>query len=150
MTSPTGMSVYYNDAVEVSILETPGMGALRTLVMRDQIALVQDRGADVGTLLVLKSGHRVTAAAHFSEVRDWVLGGATAVKHGMRNPSCTVCTREGVRHEHYDAYYCAACNVWIEGKCDEPNCEYCVGRPDRPNDEPKEHEECQKAPPAEP
>lgn len=34
--------------------------------------------------------------------------------------------------EQYDAYYCAECNVWLEDKCDDVDCEFCPGRPDHP------------------
>jgi hypothetical protein len=29
----------------------------------------------------------------------------------------------------YDAYYCETCNRWLEDTCDEPECEFCAGRP---------------------
>ena len=35
--------------------------------------------------------------------------------------------------EKYDAYYDTATNEWIEDKCDDPTCEFCVNRPERPN-----------------
>jgi hypothetical protein len=33
--------------------------------------------------------------------------------------------------EEYDAYYIVETGEWIEGKCSDPNCEYCVNRPER-------------------
>lgn len=37
--------------------------------------------------------------------------------------------------EEYDAYYSISKNEWIESKCDDPTCEYCIGRPERPLEE---------------
>lgn len=34
--------------------------------------------------------------------------------------------------EKYDAYYNEETNEWLESRCDDPNCEYCLDRPDRP------------------
>lgn len=31
--------------------------------------------------------------------------------------------------EQYDAYYDEQTNEWLEDTCDDPECEYCVGRP---------------------
>ena len=31
--------------------------------------------------------------------------------------------------EQYDAYYDEQTNEWLEDTCDDPDCEYCVGRP---------------------
>ena len=34
--------------------------------------------------------------------------------------------------EAHDAYYCPVCNVWIEPKCPDPDCEFCANRPKKP------------------
>lgn len=34
--------------------------------------------------------------------------------------------------EEHDAYYNQTTNKWIEPKCDDPACEYCTTRPERP------------------
>jgi hypothetical protein len=34
--------------------------------------------------------------------------------------------------EEYDAYYDKETNVWLDDKCDDPNCEFCMSRPERP------------------
>ena len=34
--------------------------------------------------------------------------------------------------EEYDAYYNQTTNEWTETKCDDPACEYCTNRPERP------------------
>ena len=37
-----------------------------------------------------------------------------------------------VYSEEHDAYYNQTTNEWTETKCDDPACEYCVTRPERP------------------
>jgi hypothetical protein len=37
--------------------------------------------------------------------------------------------------EEYDAYYNPLTNEWIESKCDDPTCEFCINRPERPINE---------------
>ncbi len=32
----------------------------------------------------------------------------------------------------YDADFCAACNVWVTPKCEDPYCNYCSKRPEKP------------------
>lgn len=32
--------------------------------------------------------------------------------------------------EEYDAYFDGKTGEWLEDKCDDPNCEYCTGRPE--------------------
>lgn len=36
--------------------------------------------------------------------------------------------------EEYDTYYNEETNEWVEDKCDDPNCEFCVNRPDKPSE----------------
>ena len=38
--------------------------------------------------------------------------------------------------EQYDAYYDAETNQWLESKCDDPYCDYCADRPEKPLNEP--------------
>jgi len=38
------------------------------------------------------------------------------------------------RSEQYDAYYCEYCNIWLEDKCNDPECEFCSSRPLTPNE----------------
>lgn len=33
----------------------------------------------------------------------------------------------------YDAYYCEACDLWLEEACDDPSCRFCAHRPERPS-----------------
>lgn len=37
--------------------------------------------------------------------------------------------------ERWDAYYDSNANEWLESKCDDPTCEYCVNRPEKPMNE---------------
>lgn len=32
----------------------------------------------------------------------------------------------------YDAYFCRDCNEWLEATCNDPDCEECAERPERP------------------
>lgn len=34
--------------------------------------------------------------------------------------------------EKYDAYFDADTNQWLEAPCNDPNCQFCALRPDRP------------------
>lgn len=43
------------------------------------------------------------------------------------------CGTEQKYNANYDSYYCELCNKWLEEKCNDPECEYCIGRPDKPS-----------------
>lgn len=45
---------------------------------------------------------------------------------------CKKCNNPLIYYEKYDAFFCAYCNEWVEEKCENPYCEYCKNRPDRP------------------
>lgn len=45
---------------------------------------------------------------------------------------CTCCNGPVFVDKTYDAFYCEKCNVWLESKCNDPNCEYCKDRPEYP------------------
>lgn len=34
--------------------------------------------------------------------------------------------------EEYDSFYCKDCNKWLEDKCNDSTCEYCLNRPPNP------------------
>ena len=55
--------------------------------------------------------------------------------HGWiaHNKFCTECKRIALYSEDYDAYFCAACDLWLEAKCPDPHCDYCALRPDLPS-----------------
>ncbi len=39
-----------------------------------------------------------------------------------------------MRDEKHDAYFCKACDEWIEKKCSDKTCEFCPTRPDKPSE----------------
>lgn len=41
-------------------------------------------------------------------------------------------TEEHKYSEEWDAWYDPEKNEWLETKCSDPNCHFCVGRPERP------------------
>jgi len=45
------------------------------------------------------------------------------------------CNNTRQHSEKYDAYYCFECNTWLEDKCDDIDCEFCPGRPEKPVNE---------------
>jgi hypothetical protein len=45
---------------------------------------------------------------------------------------CVKCDRPRVYYDRYDAYFCAECNLWLEGACTDHSCDYCRDRPARP------------------
>ena len=45
---------------------------------------------------------------------------------------CPYCKSKLKHNEKYDCYYCDACNDWQEKKCNDPHCEYCAKRPEKP------------------
>ena len=46
--------------------------------------------------------------------------------------SCPTCGEARVYYLVYDAFFCAACNAWLELRCDDPACDVCACRPARP------------------
>jgi hypothetical protein len=51
------------------------------------------------------------------------------------NPNYCSCGSKKSYSQEYDAYYCDSCNVWLEDKCNDLECEYCPGRPEQPVNE---------------
>jgi hypothetical protein len=47
---------------------------------------------------------------------------------------CSQCSRPLIYFWDYDAYFCAPCNIWLEPRCDDKTCQYCIKRPDKPLD----------------
>ncbi len=45
---------------------------------------------------------------------------------------CDKCGNNLYLSYKHDALFCPKCNKWKEKACDDPNCEYCSGRPDKP------------------
>ena len=50
----------------------------------------------------------------------------------INDARCTNCDRCRIYHDRFDAYFCAECNVWLEGACTDPGCQYCSNRPEKP------------------
>lgn len=46
---------------------------------------------------------------------------------------CPKCNRLADYHLDYDAYACSYCDLWLEEKCGDTNCEFCKNRPDKPS-----------------
>jgi hypothetical protein len=45
---------------------------------------------------------------------------------------CEFCGNEESFSKEYNTYYCDKCNVWLESECDDPDCDFCLTRPQRP------------------
>jgi hypothetical protein len=50
------------------------------------------------------------------------------------NPNYCECGNKKSYSSEYDCFYCKNCNLWLEGKCDDEECEYCRARPPQPSD----------------
>ena len=46
--------------------------------------------------------------------------------------TCALCNHTLDYSEPHDADYCAHCNDWREENCEDPECEYCKDRPEKP------------------
>ena len=44
------------------------------------------------------------------------------------------CKKPKSYSEKHDCFYCEPCNLWVEEKCDDKECEYCRARPPQPSD----------------
>ena len=38
------------------------------------------------------------------------------------------------RNEYYDAMFCKICDSWLEDRCDDPRCNFCPQRPEKPSE----------------
>ena len=46
----------------------------------------------------------------------------------------TICCQAPKNYsDEYDCYYCTPCNIWVEDKCSDADCEFCNLRPELPN-----------------
>lgn len=50
-----------------------------------------------------------------------------------RVPDCPNCQIQAVRDEKYDAYFCKACDLWVEPTCSDEFCTFCAHRPKKPS-----------------
>lgn len=55
----------------------------------------------------------------------------------MSKTKCPTCNSSRIYHEKYDSYFCPKCNKWLEEKCNDVKCIYCIERPDKPLKEKK-------------
>ncbi len=46
--------------------------------------------------------------------------------------TCATCGTRRVYYHSFDAYFCAACNAWLEALCSDRSCSYCQNRPATP------------------
>jgi len=42
------------------------------------------------------------------------------------------CGSRIVYFDRYDALFCPECNTWLQARCSDPRCGYCVRRPAQP------------------
>lgn len=52
-----------------------------------------------------------------------------------RGLPCVKCGTVCVRNDRYDTYYCPECMVWVESKCQDPDCYFCKDRPLKPGED---------------
>lgn len=43
------------------------------------------------------------------------------------------CDHEIELNEEFDAKFCVKCDEWIEKRCPDPTCSFCVNRPNKPS-----------------
>ena len=54
------------------------------------------------------------------------------IKYDKGDAYCLKCNTLALRSEKYDSYYCDKCNIWLEYRCQDPQCKLCKSRPIRP------------------
>jgi len=47
---------------------------------------------------------------------------------------CPECLERLAYNEEYDSVYCIPCDEWQDIPCEDPTCEYCADRPEKPSD----------------
>ena len=71
------------------------------------------------------------------EVAARVTSGLAGAKKGRGKRRYPLCPDHPdalpVRHERHDAYFCIACDRWLEKRCGDAQCEFCSRRPERPS-----------------
>ena len=50
-----------------------------------------------------------------------------------RTHDCPICKNPKKYFALYDCYFCSVCNIWLESKCGDTECDYCQDRPQKPN-----------------
>lgn len=46
---------------------------------------------------------------------------------------CMVCLESLAYNDEHDSVFCPTCDEWREPSCADPDCEYCLARPNRPS-----------------
>lgn len=46
---------------------------------------------------------------------------------------CIECLHQLNYNEEYDSEFCSTCDEWREESCLDPDCEYCLARPEKPS-----------------
>lgn len=52
----------------------------------------------------------------------------------MKHGTCDKCQGATSYSDRYDVYYCDACEIYLENKCIDKECEFCTKRPDNTNE----------------
>jgi ribonuclease BN (tRNA processing enzyme) len=63
----------------------------------------------------------------------WMSVNGKSVDAWQDDERCPACSNRRMYHEEYDAYFCIRCDRWLEADCEDPSCEFCANRPDRPS-----------------
>lgn len=50
----------------------------------------------------------------------------------MIKPICKICNSDAKRVSEYDSYACLVCLTWLEDRCSDEFCEFCIIRPEKP------------------
>ncbi|HUQ85075.1 MAG TPA: hypothetical protein VM077_02020 [Candidatus Limnocylindrales bacterium] len=69
---------------------------------------------------------------NISESNNIVRIGKIEVRGFIDFQKCKNCKTLRIYYEKYDRYFCPKCNIWLESKCDDPNCEVCITIPEKP------------------
>jgi hypothetical protein len=54
------------------------------------------------------------------------------MSNGKSKNFCEDCGDKKRYSDEFDAFYCEKCNKWLESICDDTNCEFCIRRPQTP------------------
>jgi len=47
---------------------------------------------------------------------------------------CPDCLARLTYNDEFDSVFCLSCDEWRDIPCADPNCEYCIERPNKPSD----------------
>jgi len=66
------------------------------------------------------------------EAQNLVFLDGITLEGWLDDSRCEGCGERRVYYLIYDAMFCPTCNEWLELRCDDPACPYCLTRPARP------------------